>query len=245
MIAFAAMFVSGCGTGQYDQTYRKRVEELWRLEPFLALHEDPNEIPLSDKQDDAVTAQLRLPKIFDNNAKRYDPGDVGDEPVDPERMLPPFASEKDLPDFRYSYERFIGKPGQQQLPIYLYLSATQRRGSPFQQRVSSALRKAYKYKSSDLSDQWENIECVSPDKSKIEWRRLRIPIEGQSFATKMREEETKEELDGLLEVYTHSDGDRHVMFMLRMPKKLESEIDLSQVAEAVGGTLQWSEEGED
>ena len=137
---FAIAACVGCGRGEYERRYDKTIEELWQQEPFLQLHEEATTIPLTKPNaKQPVSAELRLPKQFDNTAKRYPPDFAGDEPVDLQRMYPPFATS--LPDCRFSYEQFIGPPGRTQDSIYLYVYAGQGRRSPFASALESS--KAY------------------------------------------------------------------------------------------------------
>ena len=238
-----AVFV-GCGTAEYERRYDKTLEELWQQEPFLQLREESVTIPLT-KADakNPVNAELRLPKQFDNTAKSYPPDEASDDPVDRERMYVPFA--QSLPNYRFSYEQFIGPPGTVQEAFYIYVYAGQGRRSLFAAPLESAIRKAYKgIKSSDLEDLWEEVKCPTPDGSKLEWNRLSLRLPEQTFATKSSQDFTKKDVDGILEVFSISNDENHLMFILRMPTSLEKEIDPEAIAKACAGTLRWSD-GED
>ena len=240
---FAIASTIGCGTREYEQRYNEQIEDLWRLEPFLDLQEKATSIPLADDgQEDTGAALLRLPNVFDKNAKRYESGMSEGEAVDPLRKLPPFM--RSLPHFRFSYERFLGKPGKPQWPIHIYVCADERRGSPFEAHVNKEIQRAYEgFSSAELKKLWQQVECDAPDESTIEWNQLSLRLGEQSFTQKSNNNFEQKDTDGVVEVFVHSDLERgrHVMFMLRMPTELEQDIDLAQLARSVAGTLRWSD----
>lgn len=242
VMSFAPLI--GCGTAQYQERYDTTLKELRRMEPYTQLLEEPTEIPLTDADaKKKYAATMRIPEIFDSRAKRYEPGMKSDEPIDPERMLPPFIAK--LPGFRFTYELFFGEPGSEQPGVYLTVCGA--RGKvDYERIINDAVLKAYEgFKRSDLKDGWVTEDCPTPKKKEedLEWRRITLRLPEQQFGVKdPRNQIGKKELDGIVEAFVYSEGGKHVMFMLRAPESLDAELDLGALAQAAAGTLRWEDE---
>jgi|GEM_PF-3808804 len=225
---FCALVGSGCGRGGYEERMKQRLAVLATGSSFyVLLHPDVTAI-----YDTGVA--LRLPKVFDSEARGWTEGDVDDSglTVGAARLHPPAMK---LPGFQFCYEKLLANAEGRRRPIYAYfavIDAEERKRTDLMAQLQEAAAAAFPGQEAA----WQEVPIARPSGETETWSK--ISVDGpQQFDCSAEREEIVEEA-GRLDLYLLSTVEQHVLIGWRGPADIAERIGLFEAAQTAIGTLE-------
>jgi hypothetical protein len=218
--AALALFLTGCGTSQYNALMGRRLTALRGAVKFQGLYAPTR---LGD-----TPFSIRVPLEFEHSYEATSAHDDDGAVINPERLQPPFLK---LPGFKLCYEGTT-QSGNDTLPYYCYLAA-----EPIQPggadkllaQLQAQLKAAFpppKPEAEGKGDveaalEWRPLDADTPEGLNIHWRKIRVEGE-QPFMVKTGDKVAPQKLPGIFELWAHDAGEYVVLVGWRAPKSIDA-----------------------
>ncbi len=201
-LAFAALMLSGCGTGTYNDRYDRRLSELRQSSRFSVLTHDPTE---------DLPVNFRVPKVFEHSydLKSEDPHERGKH-IAPQIVMPPFLYSPI--GFRRMYEGMNAEKKPFYLYVWMYDAERPKDASGGEDAVRNALRSILGDKTAD----WQTVAADTPDGQTLNWKHLLLKGE-QEFEIEQSGNLQNERHDGIFDLWIYKTAGWDVMLGWRAP----------------------------
>ena len=195
-LAIAALMLSGCGTGTYNDRYDRRLSELRQTSRFSVLAHDPT---------DDLPVNFRVPKIFEHSydLKSEDPHNTGKH-IAPQIVMPPFLYSP--MGFRRTYEGMNAEKKPFYLYVWMYDAERPKDASGGEDAVRNALRSILGDKTAD----WQTVAADTPDGQTLNWKHLLLKGE-QEFEIEQSGNLQNERHDGIFDLWLYKTAGWDVM----------------------------------
>jgi hypothetical protein len=219
------LLVAGCGSGEYLDRLKKSEADYRRKEPFLAL--------APEQQLGATPVYVRVPNGFNV------PAEQEGVKVSSQRLKPNVLT---LPGIEGAFEKMVDKDNTKKSG-YVYFGVCEvplEKKKPNFAAVEKDLLDEFNGKL-DLKTKvkWEDAPLPSPEGQTVAWRKVRGEKTQGFYATDISGQGGVEQLPGVVELYVlPAEGVNRLVWMLwRVPKDLEAEFKVADLAKAAGGSV--------
>jgi hypothetical protein len=229
-LAILACFLGGCGTGYYDEVYKRRTTDLDLASKFAVLFPGPTQV---GEGGDAV---VQLPKIFDhtyNRSSNYTSDANG--VIDPDRLNPPFLNP--FPGLLGTYEAFVKPASGEGLPEYLYMGVKELTPDG---KVALMQELAGKLKPFSPDANWEDVQVNSPQGTPVLWKKIKVSMP-QDFFPQGHGRDAKKTLPGVFEIWWYDAEGAALLLAWRSADEAATVNNFHNLAELTAGTIRREE----
>ncbi len=223
------LVAGGCGTDRYERTMIQRAKELKHESAFRKLD--------AEQQVPGTALWIRLPEEFHNKPLRAG-NKVAGRTVDEQRVLPQVV---EVPGLAATYEAMIPESDGpedtvRKVACYCHVLQVRYRAGMYYDPGEN-IRRQLLEKDIEISPQWTDADCPTPEGRRITWKKLHATAE-QPFYTVQGDGPGKiERMPGAFDVYLRREGDYVVGLVWRVPDAVRARIEWPKFAELTGGCL--------
>lgn len=223
------LLLAGCGTDRYERVMIERAKQLKHESAFRKLG--------PEQQVPGTALWIRLPNEFHSKPLRAG-NKVAGRTVDDQRLLPQVV---EVPGLMATYEAMIPEGGGpadtvRKVACYCHVLQVRYRAGMYYDPGEN-IRRQLLEKDVEISTQWADAECPTPEGRRIAWKMLHAAAE-QPFYTVEGDGPGKiERMPGSFDIYLRREGDYVVGLVWRVPDAIRARIEWPKFAELTGGCL--------